>query len=174
MLSSIRSRLAAGSKLGLRAFHSRDERDIAITIVGEKTIEGFREEHNIMGAMIDAERPGPELSQFTHRFQPKQIYKPSDFDENYRQRTLEVNEKKGKHAKDPFRRFNINPLDEYKNVALLSNYVTEMGRIKPKHMTGLSAKSQRKIAKAIRRARAFGEFFGSYAQLRRGQQGNLG
>ncbi|WFD33664.1 hypothetical protein MCUN1_000477 [Malassezia cuniculi] len=46
--------------------------------------------------------------------------------------------------------------DSYKNGALLSEYISEMGRILPRNLTGLTRKSQRSIGKAIRRARAFG------------------
>lgn len=46
--------------------------------------------------------------------------------------------------------------DSYKNGSLLSNYVTEMGRIRPRRETQLTRKSQRMIGKAIRRAKAMG------------------
>jgi hypothetical protein len=39
---------------------------------------------------------------------------------------------------------------------LFTPFLSEMGRIKSRFQTGLSAKSQRKVAKAIRRARAMG------------------
>lgn len=42
---------------------------------------------------------------------------------------------------------------DYKNVNLLRNYITETGKIIPSRTTGTSAKVQRKIATAIRRAR---------------------
>ncbi|KAN0063273.1 hypothetical protein ACQY0O_004437 [Thecaphora frezii] len=46
--------------------------------------------------------------------------------------------------------------DSYKNGAILSNYISEMGKIMPRNATGLTRKSQRNIGKAIRRARAMG------------------
>jgi len=46
--------------------------------------------------------------------------------------------------------------DSYKNGALLSEYISEMGKILPRNVTGLTRKSQRHIGKAIRRARALG------------------
>ena len=42
---------------------------------------------------------------------------------------------------------------EYKDVALLQNYVTESGKIVPSRITGTSAKYQRQLATAIKRAR---------------------
>jgi small subunit ribosomal protein S18 len=50
----------------------------------------------------------------------------------------------------------INPVKEYKNFCMLSEYVTEMGRIKHSSETGLRPVNQRRMAKAIRRAIALG------------------
>ncbi|CAG8621144.1 1980_t:CDS:2 [Funneliformis caledonium] len=53
---------------------------------------------------------------------------------------------------DIFNALKLNPL----NYKLLSNFVSDMGRILPRSITGLTAKNQRKLAKAIKRARSFG------------------
>jgi small subunit ribosomal protein S18 len=42
---------------------------------------------------------------------------------------------------------------DYKDVELLSNFLTEQGKILPKRLTGLTNKQQNKITKAIKRAR---------------------
>ncbi len=49
----------------------------------------------------------------------------------------------------------LNKLPEipYKDVELLKNYVTERGRIIPKRITGNTAKTQRELTRAIKRAR---------------------
>ncbi len=47
---------------------------------------------------------------------------------------------------------NIKKFD-YKNVATLKNYISENGKIIPKRTTGLNAKEQRLLAKAIKLAR---------------------
>jgi small subunit ribosomal protein S18 len=47
------------------------------------------------------------------------------------------------------------PLD-YKNVALLSRFVSENGRILPRHLTHLKLKKQKELAKTIRRSRTAG------------------
>ena len=59
-----------------------------------------------------------------------------------------------------FRRSRGCPLEEipdseldYKNIELLSRYVSERGRIMPSRISSVSAKKQRKLAKAIKRAR---------------------
>ena len=42
---------------------------------------------------------------------------------------------------------------DYKDVKLLQRYVNEQGRIIPKRITGTSAKYQRELSNAIKRAR---------------------
>jgi small subunit ribosomal protein S18 len=42
---------------------------------------------------------------------------------------------------------------DYKDIATLKNYVTESGKIVPSRITGTSAKFQRQLARAIKRAR---------------------
>jgi small subunit ribosomal protein S18 len=57
---------------------------------------------------------------------------------------------------DAFDALDLNPLALYKNFSIMSEYVTEMGRIRHSSETGLRPVNQRKIAKAIRRAVALG------------------
>ena len=42
---------------------------------------------------------------------------------------------------------------DYKDIATLKNYITESGKIVPSRITGTSAKYQRQLATAIKRAR---------------------
>lgn len=42
---------------------------------------------------------------------------------------------------------------DYKDVELLSNFLTEQGKILPKRLTGLTNKQQNRVTKAIKRAR---------------------
>lgn len=42
---------------------------------------------------------------------------------------------------------------DYKDVQTLKNYITESGKIVPSRITGTSAKYQRQLARAIKRAR---------------------
>jgi len=41
----------------------------------------------------------------------------------------------------------------YKNIKLLKLFLTKQGKILPRHVTGLNIQQQKKIAKAIKRAR---------------------
>ena len=42
---------------------------------------------------------------------------------------------------------------DYKDVKFLSRYISEKGKIMPSRITNVSAKTQREIARAIKRAR---------------------
>ncbi len=48
----------------------------------------------------------------------------------------------------------LTPLDfEFNNVEALSRFVTDTGKILPRRITGLTALQQRRVTKAIKRAR---------------------
>ncbi|CAM3240226.1 30S ribosomal protein S18 [Streptobacillus felis] len=57
-----------------------------------------------------------------------------------------------KRKRRPKVKFKLEDID-YKNVDLLRNFMNDKGKISPSRVTGLDAKIQRKIAKAIKRAR---------------------
>ena len=48
------------------------------------------------------------------------------------------------------------PKIDFKDVRLLSRYVSERGKIVPSRITAVSAKKQRELARAIKRARFIG------------------
>ena len=52
----------------------------------------------------------------------------------------------------PFSQLN-SPIIDYKDVKLLSRYLSEKGKIVPSRITGVSRKKQKELAKAIKRAR---------------------
>ena len=53
-----------------------------------------------------------------------------------------------------FCRFSAEDLDiDYKDLVLLKQYVSESGKIVPSRITGTSAKYQRQLADAVKRAR---------------------
>ena len=47
----------------------------------------------------------------------------------------------------------INEVIDYKDVELLSKFLTEQGKILPRRMTGLTTKQQARLTKAVKRAR---------------------
>ncbi|MGF1574929.1 MAG: 30S ribosomal protein S18 [Cyanophyceae cyanobacterium] len=50
------------------------------------------------------------------------------------------------------------PID-YKDTELLKRFVTERGKILPRRITGLTAKQQRELTVAIKRARVMGQLY---------------
>jgi len=50
---------------------------------------------------------------------------------------------------------NIKEID-FKNIELLSRFISGLGKIRAKKRTGVCSKHQRQLAKAIKRARHFG------------------
>lgn len=62
-------------------------------------------------------------------------------------------EKKKKYCL--FKRFGIKYID-YKNTKFLKLFINEQGKILPRRYTGVSMKYQRKVSKAIKRARHIG------------------
>jgi small subunit ribosomal protein S18 len=48
------------------------------------------------------------------------------------------------------------PKIDYKDVRLLQRYISERGKIVPSRISAVSAKTQRKLAQAIKRARFLG------------------
>ncbi|KZT19281.1 hypothetical protein NEOLEDRAFT_1173152 [Neolentinus lepideus HHB14362 ss-1] len=57
---------------------------------------------------------------------------------------------------DAFYQLGIDPLDECTNVTLLSHFVSDMGKIRSRASTGLTWRSQRRLTKAIKRAKMMG------------------
>jgi small subunit ribosomal protein S18 len=51
--------------------------------------------------------------------------------------------------------FTVNKIDhiDYKNLDVLKRFITERGKILPRRITGTSAKYQRQLTRAIKRAR---------------------
>lgn len=45
------------------------------------------------------------------------------------------------------------PIVDYKNIELLKKFISEKGKIVPSRITAVSAKKQRELSKAIKRAR---------------------
>lgn len=59
-------------------------------------------------------------------------------------------------VKDVFHQMNIDPLHEATNTVLVSRFVTRMGKIMTRAETSLTWKNQRRVGKAVRRARMMG------------------
>ena len=60
--------------------------------------------------------------------------------------------KKNKKKYCRFRKYNIKYID-YKNISFLLRFLNEQGKILPRRITGNSAKYQKKVSSAIKKAR---------------------
>lgn len=63
-----------------------------------------------------------------------------------------MNKIPGKSVRKPFTCPNFDQID-YKDIALLRRFLSSYGKIVPRRRSGVSAKQQRAIARAIKRAR---------------------
>ena len=60
--------------------------------------------------------------------------------------------------KQTFSPIGLNQKIDYKDIELLKLYVTDQGKILPRRVTGVTVQQQKKLAKAIKRARAISLF----------------
>ncbi|MCJ1452830.1 hypothetical protein MMC28_003175 [Mycoblastus sanguinarius] len=102
---------------------------------------------------VDKTRRASELErQMARKWKGGDVYAPHDLS------SVEMGKWKQRRAseRDAFDVLGVDPVGEYKNFSMMSEYMTPMGRIKHRRETGLRAVNQRKIAKAIRRAVGMG------------------
>lgn len=95
---------------------------------------------------------------FIPNFSNKKTYDPFDFSiSSQRYQNKVFKSQLAQHMKNSsFNTTEINPTDFYIMPHLLSSYMNVSGQILHRSVTGLSPKKQKQMAKAIRRARAFG------------------
>ncbi|KAK9449521.1 mitochondrial 37S ribosomal protein bS18m [Limtongia smithiae] len=102
---------------------------------------------------VAIQRLGTHAPQIQRRFIPGEVYSPSELARppNYRPRQPLM------FTGDKFKAAGVyDPLILYDDAVLLSDYVSTIGRIYPRSVTGTSAKNHTKVARAIKRARAAG------------------
>ncbi|KIP07023.1 hypothetical protein PHLGIDRAFT_24255 [Phlebiopsis gigantea 11061_1 CR5-6] len=104
-------------------------------------------------------------SNLVPRMYPRWFLEPSDFGMARRMRDKNTVPRKfwkigqsraQAERNDIFRQHNIDPLHEALNSKLMSDHVTELGKIPSRAETNLTWRSQRKLGKAIRRAKMLG------------------
>ncbi|KAL2844320.1 ribosomal protein S18 [Aspergillus pseudoustus] len=96
---------------------------------------------------------GRALERFqTRAYQPGDIYAPHDLSPA----EMKKWKRPAPPSTDVFDTLQLNPLDQYKNFSMMSEYMTHLGRIKHRSETGLRGVNQRKLAKAVRRAIGLG------------------
>ena len=74
---------------------------------------------------------------------------------NYKREERKVSAFEERKRFCPFSQKN-SPLIDYKDIKLLSRYISEKGKITPSRITNVSSKKQKELSKAIKRARFLG------------------
>ncbi|KAK0720547.1 ribosomal protein S18 [Lasiosphaeris hirsuta] len=92
------------------------------------------------------------MKMIARRWKKGDVYAPRDLSPVEMRRWKLWNESQG----DAVDLLGFNPLDNYRNMALISEFITPFGRIMNRKESGLRPVNQRKMAKAIRRAIALG------------------
>ncbi|KAJ3008230.1 hypothetical protein HKX48_008700, partial [Thoreauomyces humboldtii] len=82
------------------------------------------------------------------------LYSPRDLNDKFVDRFIKSRSKQPQIDVCEVER--MDPLKEYKNTHFLSQFLTQMGYIKSKTDTGLSRYHQRRMTKAVKRAKAMG------------------
>ncbi|CAD0083083.1 unnamed protein product, partial [Aureobasidium vineae] len=93
--------------------------------------------------------------QMTRKWKDGDVYAPHDLS-GVEMAKWQKGQPKGRPKKDVFDMLKINPLNHYWNFSMMSEFMTEMGKIKHSKDTGLRPVNQRKVAKAVRRAIGLG------------------
>lgn len=127
---------------------------------GQKQM-GYRTGSSIIPRVVkhfqDTDKTAQEESidmEFVKTFTPGMTYDPFDF--SVASARLEKKVKRTRPAVDNFAKHNVDPLKAWKYPELLSNYITTNGQIMPGYVLGHKRKTQKRLSKAIRRARAAG------------------
>ncbi|TCD70831.1 hypothetical protein EIP91_001521 [Steccherinum ochraceum] len=165
----LRSRIPSTSAFSSSA-PNRAEDDVGMSVLvkefekqGEKKDKEKPGLDNLTGADYARARPATERARPFTELYHQQFLKPADFSLKARLRSQNrrtpfelgppVHIAK---ALDPFYMMETDPVKEATNPDVMSFYITRMGKIKSRAETNLTWKSQRRLGKAIRRARMMG------------------
>lgn len=94
-------------------------------------------------------------SQVTRKYKPGDVYAPHDLSGAEASKWKKMS-KKPRPRFDVLDQLGIDPRQHYTNLAMMGEYTSEMGKIKSGKETGLRPVNQRRMAKAIRRAKGVG------------------
>jgi len=106
-----------------------------------------------MAELEAAETNNALLNQLPRKYQVGDVYAPHDLSPK---EAIKWKAIKRRPERDVFDMLGKDPRKHYKNLSLLSDFVTETGRIKHSKETGLRPRNQRRLAKAVRRAIGIG------------------
>ncbi|KAF2721045.1 ribosomal protein S18 [Polychaeton citri CBS 116435] len=146
---------------------SQNAYDLAASAVRRAARSPSRREEQRQQQILDLQRAAERRdleSQLPRRYSVGDVVSPHDLSgvEANKWKKLQKRPKPNSKGSDIIDMVGINPLDHYKNFSIMSEYMTEMGKIKHSSETGLRPVNQRRMAKAIRRAIGIGMMPSTY------------
>ncbi|KAK7470486.1 hypothetical protein VKT23_001912 [Stygiomarasmius scandens] len=138
----------------------------AISSSARRTDDEFTDMANLANSMA-TEAPStfvPTANSAFRSFEPYQFISPSrlTYDSVVKRKAFPTKmpavgpSRKDARKRDLFHLQNVDPLDQALNPAITSRFLTEMGKVMGRNVTGLTKKSQRRYGKAVRRAKMMG------------------
>ncbi|KAF2174271.1 hypothetical protein M409DRAFT_49129 [Zasmidium cellare ATCC 36951] len=129
---------------------------MANSAVAEATQKSRTEQNRVALADLRRSYTRKDLEQQVfRRWKTGDIYSPRDLSGVEASKWKKVS-KKPRPRRDVLDQLGVNPLHYYTNFSIMGEYTTEMGKIRSGNETGLRPVNQRKMAKAIRRAKGVG------------------
>lgn len=131
--------------------------DLAIQTVREAAAPLQRQ--NREAALADAQRNYSRKdleNQQPRRWRLGNVYAPHDLSGVEAAKWKKLQRNPRSRGRDILDQLGMKPLEHYKNFSVMSEYITDMGRIRHGDDTGLRPVNQRKMAKAVRRAIGIG------------------
>ncbi|KAF2457643.1 ribosomal protein S18 [Lineolata rhizophorae] len=121
---------------------------------GKLLQEKHLSERELVAQRAAARRDRIEMEQqLRRRFNHGDVYAPRDLGVAEQRKAKMV---KFRPKQDIFDVLQVDPMSQYRNVAIMSEFITSTGRIKGRNETGLRPVNQRKLARAIRRSMGIG------------------
>ncbi|KAK9387522.1 hypothetical protein V1515DRAFT_600895 [Lipomyces mesembrius] len=117
----------------------------------EDALAGDDKRHRVTAVADTISDLGIDPRRVSH-FAPGNVYQPSQLALTADPRTIAA----GKFYGDRFKLIRRSPLEFYKDAHFLSEFVSPMGQIYAREITGLSCKNHRLVVRAVKRARAAG------------------
>lgn len=122
------------------------------------TFMNLKKQSEVLDSQRQKQKESTVMQSFINDFSKQTTYDPFDFSiANTRyHRKLQKIKKEEQMKQSSFNSEEVNPVSFYCMPQLLSKYLNNSGQIQHHTVTGLKPKKQKAMAKAVRRARAFG------------------
>ncbi|KAI0796775.1 hypothetical protein C8Q75DRAFT_742196 [Abortiporus biennis] len=159
-MSFLRSALRSPARNVQCAFAARAQSTSATAAVMEPVISALEQADRTILPSAPKANPinftGFKPASFARHLKPHDFVRNDKPPRPYKKRPYLGPSATESKRRDVFYQLNIDPLHEATNSHLMSRFVSEMGKIQSRAETGLTWKNQRRMGKAIRRAKMMG------------------